>query len=260
MSYYPPIYTPKDFWDYVTRTLTQTKFPFWSAMITAQHNYITISGGSTGSITIRPPSGEVWLVWIDQSFFGNTAGSYTDYYDYDGVTSFLLKRFETGGTYGNRVPHLETCKILTNTMYARLLAYNSDTATRYLYYGYSGFKLSQPLWTPKRLTDIAKTFKMKTDLPLPDPIKKLDKYKALILGLDPAKPDDYALGIILEEDAPLAVDEKGFAVERKSAYVKADTLADLITKFKSGAIDYVKAGYEPYLKKWKAEGIDFGIV
>jgi len=37
-------------------------------------------------------------------------------------------------------------------------------------------------------------------------------------------------------------------------------LANLITQFKSGQLDYVKAGYEKYLLKWKAEGIDFGIV
>jgi hypothetical protein len=89
----------------------------------------------------------------------------------------------------------------------------------------------------------------------------LDKYKALILGLDPERPDEYALGIILEEDTPLAIDPNtGFPVERKSAYVKADVLADLILKFKSGALDYVKAGYEPYLKKWKSEGIDLGVL
>jgi hypothetical protein len=26
------------------------------------------------------------------------------------------------------------------------------------------------------------------------------------------------------------------------------------------ALDYVKAGYEPYLKKWKSEGIDLGVL
>jgi hypothetical protein len=69
------------------------------------------------------------------------------------------------------------------------------------------------------------------------------------------------LAVILEEDTPLAVDENtGFTVERKSVYVLADVLADLITKFRTGALDYVKAGYEPYLRKWKAGGIDLGVV
>jgi hypothetical protein len=144
-------------------------------------------------------------------------------------------------------------------MYARLYYYNADpTSSCAMRYGYSGLKLSRPLWSPKRLEGRALPFKKATDAPLPDPIKPLEKYKALIL--DPVS-NEYVLGVVLEENTPLAVDEKtGFPVERMSAYVKADVLADLITKFKSGALDYAKAGYEKYLIKWKSEGIDLGVL
>lgn len=38
------------------------------------------------------------------------------------------------------------------------------------------------------------------------------------------------------------------------------TGTDPVTKFRKGTLDYMKAGYEPYLKKWKSEGIDLGIL
>jgi hypothetical protein len=96
--------------------------------------------------------------------------------------------------------------------------------------------------------------------PLPTALSALSKYAYNILGIDPAKPNEYSLGIILEEDTPLAVDPKtNFPVERLTVVVKADVLADLIAKFKAGTADPVATGYRKYLDKWKAEGIDFGV-
>jgi hypothetical protein len=254
----PPL-TAADVWSYSNRTLTQSKFPFWSAIITQVQGSGT-SGFGGLNIDIQPPPGETW--WVTICFSGDSAEIHDiRYYDFDGSTARLHGMIVLNASYENVKPFVIT-RVLTNKLYARLYFHDSNSSTpNTVYYGYSGFKLSQPLWSPKRLVETGKPFKLKTDLPLPDILKPLDKYKALILGLNPAKPKEYALGIILEEDTPLAIDpETNFPVERKSVYVEANFLADLIRRFKSGAIDYVKAGYEPYLKKWKSEGIDFGIL
>jgi hypothetical protein len=254
----PPA-SPADIWTYSDRTLTQTKFPFWSAIITQQSQGRLLAGTGGTYITIQPPPNEVWFVFIDFSIDTSSSGTYIAYNDYDGATLRIHTWMKTGGSYGNYLPQLSVTKILTNSLYARLDFY--PTSSTYLEYGYSGFKLSQPLWTPKRLNDTdPKPWKRATTLPLPDPIKPLDKYKAEILGLDPTKPEEYALGIILEEDTPLAIDPAtNFPVERLTAVVKADVLADLIAKFKAGKADPATTGYLKYLRRWKAEGIDFGI-
>jgi hypothetical protein len=129
------------------------------------------------------------------------------------------------------------------------------------YAGYSGFKLSQPLWTPKRLVNVeAPVWKRPKTSSLPSALAALDKYAWDILGVDPSKPNDYSLCVMLEEDTPLAVDPAtNFPVERFTAVVKADVLADFIAKFQAKTADPVTTGYRKYLDKWKAEGIDFGV-
>jgi hypothetical protein len=157
-------------------------------------------------------------------------------------------------------PHaLSVSRILTNTLYGRIEGSSGNADT--LDYGYSGFKLSQPLWSPKRLSNNpAKPWKKPTTLSVPSVISPLQKYAYEILGLDPTKPEDHVLGIILEEDTPLAIDPAtNFPVERLTAVVKADVLADFIMKFKAKTADPITTGYRKYLDKWKAEGIDFGV-
>jgi hypothetical protein len=252
----PPL-TAADVWTYSDRTLTQAKFPFWSAIITQQASYYTIGALTGGGMILQPPSGETWLVNINFYLDDETSGSY-DVYQKGGSNMYMQK---IGGNYGCLRASIAVQHILTNTNYATLYTYNASSSAKNVYYGYSGFKLSQPLWEPKRLNSLApKPWKKPTTLALPDPIKPLDKYKAEILGLDPAKPEEYSLGIILEEDTPLAVDpETNFPVERLTLAVRADVLADFIAKFKTGKADPVTTGYAKYLKKWKDEGIDFGI-
>jgi len=256
--------TADQIWSYATRTLTQTKFPFWSAIITQTYGSASVAAASSAAVTITPPSGETWLIWLDFVFMMPTSGCYVEYDDYNPSTGGYNKHRlqETGGAYGDRRPHLGVLKVLTSSLGARIGVYNADTAgSAYLFYGYSGFKLSQPLWTPKRLNDPpAQPWKKPTSLSLPSPLAPLQKYAAEILGLDPAKPNDYALGVILEEDTPLAVDEKtGFPVERLTVVVKADVLADYIAKFKAKTADPVATGYRKYLDKWRAENINLGI-
>jgi hypothetical protein len=258
----PPL-TAADVWGYSTRTLTQTKFPFWSAIITQTQGTLSVAADSTAYVSVQPASGETWLVWFDTLLDYYTGGSYAAYEDYDGTTARLHIRQYTGGTYGDDKPHISVLKVLTNSLYARLSWNNAYSAAVSAYYGYSGFKLSQPLWAPKRLNilDIdPQPWKKTKTSPLPSSIAALDKYAYDILGIDPLKPNDYALGIILEEDTPLAVDPAtNFSVERYTAVVEASVLADFIAKFKAGKADPVATGYAKYLKRWKTEGVDFGI-
>jgi len=251
MSYvYPAPLSARDVWTYPTRTLTTTQFPFWSAIILQTQGSVSVAASSTVRVVIQPPANETWLVWIDAVIQRVTP--YVTYSDFNGTTA----RVHVDGSN----PRVSVLKILTNTLYTQLSFYNDTTSAQTAYYAYSGFKLSKPHWVPQRIgTD--KVLKQSTDLPLPDPIKPLDKYKALIKGLNPMNPEQYVLAIVLEEDTPLAFDPNtGFPVERKSVYIDANVLADLIKKFKSGEIDYVKAGFEQYLKKWKSEGIDLGVL
>ena len=253
--------TADQIWGYSTRTLTQAKFPFWSAIITQTQGQVSIAATSTGYVIIQPPSGETWLIYIDSVLW--TAGNQSRilWTDYDGTTArwHIATMLDGGNDYEWR--HLSVAKVLTNTLYGRFEVYNPGAGAYNFSYGYSGFKLSEPKWSPKRLNDPpAQPWKKPTSLSLPSAIAPLQKYAVEILGLDPTRPNDYAHGVILEEDTPLAVDEKtGFPVERFTAVVKADVLADFIAKFKAKTADPVATGYRKYLDKWKAEGIDFGV-
>jgi hypothetical protein len=245
------------------------KQPFWSSIITQTQGSTSISAGATVNVDVQPSSGETWLVDIGFGIIdeGATNRKRVIYQDYDGSTTREHVRkywgqIATGAgasVYGIATCELIISRILTNTLYARLTAYDSAAST--LTYGYSGFKLSQPQWTPiKALPLDTKPYKKTTDLSLPDPIKPLKKYKVEILGLDPNKPNDYCLAILLEEDTVLARDPRtGFPVERMSAYVPSDTLADLMTQFKQGKSSPDETGYTKYIMKWKNEGIDLGI-
>jgi hypothetical protein len=254
--------SPADIWGYASRTLTQTKFPFWSAVILPNPAVVSVpANAGTATVTIRPPSGETWFIFLQASIVDDTTYTNLRLQGCVGTTcTDNIDVFQTGGLYSDTIPHIFDTVVISNNNYVRLFAVNQNTVlAKNLYYMYSGFKLSQPQWTPSRASSV-KPVRLPTNLPLPDPIKPLDKYKALILGLDPRKPEDYVLGVVLEEDTPIAVDPNtGFPVERYSAYVPATALADLITKFKRKELDPVATGYKKYLEKWFREGIDLGV-
>jgi hypothetical protein len=210
---------PSVVWGYASRTLTQAKFPFWSSIIAQTGSVFSVAGTSISYVSIQPVPGETWLVWIDCLIQATASASMVRYYDYDGATARLHVHQQTGGSYGDVQPHIGLLKVLTNSLYARLAFENNGTASVYGSYGYSGFKLSQPIWKPKPVSPMSGLpWKRKTDLPLPPAISALDKFKAEVLGVDPSRPNDYGLAVILEEDTPLAVDPNtGFPVERLTA-------------------------------------------
>lgn len=247
--------TAKEIWEYATRDLTRSKFPFWSAIITQVQGSVSIPATSFIAVIIQPAPGETWLAFLScyNDFF--TSSSYVIYQDFDGTTGRAHTTQFTGGQYGDCKPHLDVTKILTSTLYARFVAYNAAGSANPFYYGYSGFKLSHPLWSPQRVHNPPPLpWKKPATKPLPSALAGLERYAFDILGVDPARPMEYDLGIILEEDTVLAVDpETKFPVERFTAYVKADVLADYIAKFKAGTADPVLTGYKKYLDKWKVE-------
>ena len=241
-----------DVWNYPTRDLTRVKYPFWSAIIPQTQNGLSIAAFSSLTVTIQPPTGETWLVYLDLMLATTTSGGYVEYQQVAGTSTYIHTRFVTGGTYGDYVPHLSLTKILTNANYAQILYYNASAGSTVAYYGYSGFKLSQPLWSPKRLVGgEGVVWKRATQYPIPTTpdLTPLAKY---IYDVYDSSVGDYRQAIILEEDIPLAVDEKGFPVERLTAYVFVDDFIKNLTAFKA---DPVKTGYKKYFDKWASGGI-----
>jgi hypothetical protein len=229
-------------WSYATRTLTQAQFPFWSAIIGQTQGSANISPGSETYVNIQPPSGETWLVDLLFSTYSTSVSTYVEYFDYDGSTARRHGRF-----VGSAAACISVTRILTNSRYARLGGYN-NSGTDTLYYGYSGFKLSQPLWSPKRAGgEPALPFKRKTAFDIPPEVKPLEKYICDIL-----MGEKYTQAIILEEDTPLATDAKGFPVETLSAYAVVERFIELMPQIKA---EPVETGYKGYLDKWREEGI-----
>jgi hypothetical protein len=230
----------------------RTKFPFWSAIITQQAGSVSVPASSSAVVNIQPPAGETWFIDIafTITYTTSTAVFKIRYYDFDGTTARLHALHEkTLGSF------LVITRILTNSLYAQLYAYNSESASQTMYYGYSGFKLSEPLYSPKRSNTVPKPWKRKPSLlSIPKDIMPLKDY---IVDIYDHAIGDYRQAIILEEDTPLAYDPKtNFPVERLTVYVFVDDFIDnILTPYKAGKLDLVKSGWKKYFDKWASEGI-----
>jgi len=230
-------HTPADVWSYATRELTQSKFPFWSAIITQTYGEVSVAAQSYVIVTIQPPSGETWLVWIDFSLsdVDSGYGFSLDYYDYDGTTfqrhAWKCRSYTTNHNYGNffKATSMDLMKVLTNSLYGALKFSHSYTSEKIGYYGYSGFKLSKPLWSPKRVHNpTPKPWKRKLTQALPSDIAVLEPY-ACEVYFDDVR--DYVPVIMLEEDTPLAKDPKtGFPVERMTVLITAENLVNILNQ------------------------------
>lgn len=227
------------------------KFPFWSAIITQNSGSVSVPAAAWGSVVIQPPAGETWFIFIDTAV--DVAYQYIVYISqFDGASERIHGGSVSNPSYGS-VNTVSTAKILTNTLYAKISSWNNDTSAHYLRYGYSGFKLSQPHWSPKRLNNDLDPppWKRKTQFEIPKTpdLSPLAKY---IWDVYDHTIGDYRQAIILEEDTPLAVDERGFTVERYTAIVYVDDFIKNLAAFKA---DPMKTGYKKYFDKWLAEGI-----
>jgi hypothetical protein len=175
------------------------------------------------------------------------------YNDYDGSTSRSHVSYKTGGSYGSVRPHLGVLKILTNSLYARLEFNNTTANAGNGYYGYSGFKLSQPIWTSKKTSDAAaspRPWNKPTEQLIPDMLKPLSKH---IVDVWSDAQEEYVQAIVLEKDTVLAVDpDTNFPVERLDAVI-------LVQDFLKGLADFkakpAETGYKKYFDKWALEGI-----
>jgi len=229
---------PAAIWSYPSRTLTMTKFPFWSAIILPQESSVSLPAGTSNTIDIQPSSGETW--WIFVNTYANNAAIVIELHDYDGTTA----RLHTAHSGTGINPHIESSFIISSSRWLRIIIRNTTTSSYTGYYGYSGFKLSQPQWTPKRLNS-APLFKRATRFSIPDAVKAIadrivDTYDFSI--------NDYRQTIILEEDTPLTIDEKtGFPVERYSAYIYVDEfISNILTQYINGQLNLVKSGWKKY--------------
>jgi len=113
---------------------------FWNSVIEPTVDSGTIEGGATVYLTIQPPSGETWLVFVNAIIFHYVNGSYIISYYTDGVSDE-----EIFGDFcdASRVkyPCLQLIAVITNTKYLKFEFYNNDSASTKRVLMYSGFKL-----------------------------------------------------------------------------------------------------------------------
>jgi hypothetical protein len=254
----------EEIWGYHTRTLTQAKFPFWSAIITLTRGSVSVPGNATAYVEIRPPTGETWYITLGAfwNFALPGSGAPINLESWDGTTAIPLQgdsrvqRSDAG--YARTQIYVNFTVIITNSLWCRLAFTNPFVNTVTGHYGYSGFKLSHPQWSPVRNHNLEPkpSWRRPLSKPLPPEIAPLRRYAYDVLGADPAKPEEYDTVIILEENTPLAVDPNtNQPVELLTVVVRASVLADMIEKFKTGELDPITAGYDKYLDRWRKEGI-----
>jgi len=247
--------------------------PFWSAIITQVQGSVSIASLTETYIQIQPPVGETWLVEI--AFWADYPSGRVSYYDYDGTTRRLHVRDFVIDTYGKYRPNLVLERVLTNSLYASLNFYTWGATTGY--YGYSGFKLSKPLWSVNRLGGSNPAWKRKPTKALPTEIAALEPYTVEIYN---PTIDDYELSIMLEEDTVLARDPAtNFPVETLTVIITAENLVRILNqmddptlrpdltleiplKYRGRKLRELTreefeevTGHKKYLEHWRREGI-----
>jgi len=240
MVYTAPI-EPKEIWEYTTRTLTTTQFPFWSSVITQQENSGSVADGSSVYIDIQPPAGETWYLEITLGY--DTVDSYLRafYYDYDGTSARL---------HGMDYPSWSLEKILTNSLYARLRFYNNTGSGAYNYfYGYSGFKLGTELVEIEDLKYKGKRMERKTKYKIPSIFNGLED---LIYDVYNFTTDEYEQVIYLERDTPIHRDKRtGHIICKRSVCVETKKFKEILEKIRLNKIDIKKWGYADYINAIK---------
>jgi len=253
------------------------KFPFWSAIIEQTHGSANVPATSEVYIDIQPPEGETWLVWIDFYLPPASAPQLVEYDQYDGTDRLPHTMEMRNIDYTRYISKLQVAKVLTNSLYASIRGENNDSVAHMFVYGYSGFKLSEPLWTPKRFNNPSiPAWKRELKTSLPSKVESLSPYSCEIYD---HRLNNYVPAIILEENTPLAVDPRtNFPIERVTVITPVENLLKILEardnpdkrpnitvetgKYKGSnlrnlsAEEYEEAtGYKRYFDKWRSEGI-----
>lgn len=230
-------------WTRNERALTQAKFPFWSSIITQVQGSISVPAGTSTYVNIQPPAGETWVVEIAAGV--DTAGiNKLNYCDFDGTTERKHTGMFVNSTTVN-VPIMSLTRIISNALYAKLSYANTRTFADTAYYGYSGFKLSQPQWTPVRL-------KIESYNPFKRPVP--EKYTLAFLNLrekaylNPEGKVAYHLATEVLSIDPV----KNVPVETVEYHVLEEDLVKGLTDFKSRPKE---TGWEKIFNLLDKEGI-----
>jgi len=233
-----------------------SRFPFWSEVITQQHGSVNVPASSSTSVYIQPPSGETWMSYISLVLFDGTKDNYVGYLQYDGTSGYYHTCCMVFGSYGVEYPYLNVIKILTNSLYARLIFGNKDLENQHVgYYGYSGFKLGTKISEFEALNAKNISFERLTKYKIKSEFEGLED---LIKDVYDSEVDDYKQVIYFYKDRPIRKDKRtGHIIERASRYIETDKLIENLEKVKTGELQLEKTGYKSWLEWIKKErGID----
>ena len=246
----------KEIWEYDTRTLTQTKFPFWSEVIELYGNLETIPASSTLDIDIQPSSGETWELKAYGTIPNDSVGNFLGFLQTDGTAERYIKVFGTSGDYNpDRVVN-DIDVIITNSSYLRMRARNNTSSDLQLQYGYSGFKLGTKIAEFEDVSKIkGKLFERRTKFKIKSEFEGL---KDMIFDVYDEMINDYKQVIYFYKDKPIRRDRRtGHVVERASSYIETDIFLKNLEKIRNGELDLKRTGYREWLEKIKKErGID----
>jgi len=241
----------------------QTVIPY--ELIEVPPTDVTVAAGSGASVFIQPPAGETWRITLGGYMAIDIANARTLIGFYDGIKGapMIYPRRDgiTGGPVRMFAP-VQTRGVITNSLYFWVYGYNPDTVSRTFRYSYSGVKLKSSSIEIAKLSACMQTVKSNPhSIVLPDYLEPLKGYAFIDFEGDVA--------IYLEKDTPLRKDEVGNIIERLDISCKlrdferlfAEEIADttkrpLMTYIRDRSVAQ-NMGWEKYIDKWKAEGIEF---
>jgi len=226
----------------------------------------SVAAGSLGVVNVQPAAGEYWIGAFAAQIATAVAGSEAFCCHWGGTTRYGGMTLMAGGEIW---PKAALYTVIDNVLYAQIGTVNADTAAHLMFYSYYAIKIksssaSIAKFTPTRrlLSEMNRVrHNPHSSITLPDYLKPLEKYAFI-------SPEG-EVAIYLEKDVPLRRDERGNIIERLTVYCRlkdferlfGDLIADttkrpLMTHIRARSVER-KMGWEKYIDKWKAEGIEF---
>lgn len=247
---------PEEVWNYSSRTLTQSQFPFWKSVIISHSATVSVPAGSFLGTAVHPNPNETWYVCISMTLYTN-AHACAVYLgrNYSGsVTYHIIDSTDSASGKNSVWASCHDC--LNYDTYAYLQWWNGDGSNSHDgAYHYGGFKLGTKIYDAeeiniRRIETVRKTK------------KKID---SLFEGLennvyDIYEPmrDDYIQIIYFYKDKIVRRDKQTkHPIERVSSYIETDVLKRNLERIVNGELDLERTGYKEWLDKIKKEkGID----